>query len=87
MTGYVCVDATGIVRSTRIDLPERYTMRGVMETTYVPNERVDVLVPDRIWEWYVLPEPMDDGTPIYIETMATYSNLRMFNVTTSEKVK
>jgi hypothetical protein len=87
LTGYVCVDAIGIVRSTRIDLPERYTMRGAMETTYAPHERVDVLVPGRMWEWYVLPEPMDDGTPIYIETMATYSNLRVFSVSTSETVK
>jgi hypothetical protein len=30
---------------------------------------------------------MDDGTPIYIETLATYSNLRVFSVTTSETVK
>ena len=86
LTGYVCVDAPACPEHAD-RLPERYTMRGVMETTYVPNERVDVLVPDRIWEWYVLPEPMDDGTPIYIETMATYSNLRVFSVSTSETVK
>jgi hypothetical protein len=40
-----------------------------------------------MWEWYLLPQPMQDGTPIYIETLATYSNLRSFTVTTSETVK
>jgi hypothetical protein len=87
LTGHACVDAAGNISSTRIDLPERYTLRGAMEVTYVPHERVDVLVPDRMWEWYVLPEPMDDGTPIYVEAMATYSNLRVFSVSTSETVK
>ena len=87
LTGYVCVDATGDRPEHADRSPGTVHDRGVMETTYVPNERVDVLVPDRIWEWYVLPEPMDDGTPIYIETMATYSNLRVFSVSTSETVK
>jgi hypothetical protein len=30
---------------------------------------------------------MRDGTPIYVEAMAIYSNLRVFSVTTSETVK
>lgn len=87
LTGHVCVDAAGNVSNTRIDLPERYTLRGAMEVTYVPHDRMDVLVPGRMWEWYVLPDPMYDGTPIYVEAMATYSNLRVFSVSTSETVK
>jgi hypothetical protein len=87
LKGYVCVDATGIILSTRLDLPERHTYRGALETTYARHERVNVLVPDRMWEWYLLPQPMNDGTPIYIETLATYSNLRSFTVTTTETVK
>jgi hypothetical protein len=87
LKGYVCVDATGVILSTRLDLPERHTFRGAMETTYTRHERAPVLVPDRMWEWYQLPQPMSDGTPVYIETLATYSNLRSFTVTTSETVK
>jgi hypothetical protein len=87
LTGYVCVDAAGNVSSTRIDLPERYTVRGAVEVTYAAHDRVDVLVPGWMWEWYVLPAPMRDGTPIYVEAMAIYSNLRVFSVTTSETVK
>jgi hypothetical protein len=87
LKGDVCVDAAGVILQTRLDLPERHTFRGAMETTYMRHERADVLVPDRMWEWYVLPQPLSDGTPIYIETLATYSNLRAFTVTTSETVK
>jgi hypothetical protein len=87
LKGSVCVDVTGAILSTRLDLPERHTFRGAMETTYTQHERASVLVPDRLWEWYLLPQPMSDGTPIYIETLATYSNLRVFSVTTSETVK
>jgi hypothetical protein len=87
LKGHVCVDTAGVILSTRLDLPERYTFRGAMETTYTRHERANVLVPDRMWEWYLLPQPMSDGTPVYIETLATYSNLRVFSVTTSEAVK
>jgi len=55
--------------------------------TYRPHERVDVLVPDRMWEWYVMPQNDAHGVPLYVEAMATYSNLRHFTVTTSERVK
>ena len=87
LKGYVCVDVAGVILSTRLDLPERHTFRGAMETAYTRHERANVLVPDRMWEWYQLPQPMSDGTPVYIETLATYSNLRSFTVTTSETVK
>jgi hypothetical protein len=40
---------------------------------------VKVLVPSRMWEWYV--------AAAFIESLATYSNLRQFTVETIEQVK
>lgn len=83
--GRACLDATGTVWSTRLDLDERYTTRGAIEVVYEPNDRVNVLVPGRMWEWYFLPGPGTTEGPTYVEGMATYSNLRQFTVTTSER--
>jgi hypothetical protein len=87
LTGEMCIDAGGVVSSTRINLDPRYATRGAIDVTYRRHERVDVRVPDRMWEWYLLEEINTTGTPTYVEAMATYSNLRQFAVTTSEQVK
>jgi hypothetical protein len=86
LTGQVCIGATGTVYMTRLDLDSRYTTRGAIEVSYQPHERLDVLVPSRMWEWYVIPEEKFDW-PVYVEGLATYSNLRQFSVKTSETVK
>jgi hypothetical protein len=86
LSGQVCIDAAGAVLSTRLDLDGRYTMRGAIEVTYERHERIDVLVPSRMWEWYALPESISDaGWPTYVEGMAVYSNLRLFTVSTKVK--
>ncbi|HSL24427.1 MAG TPA: hypothetical protein VK886_23025 [Vicinamibacterales bacterium] len=87
MRGQLCVAEDGAVWSTRLDLDPRYTVRGVIDVTYAPHAQAEVLVPERMWEWYVLPEPDRRGLPAYVEALATYSNLRKFTVTTSETVK
>lgn len=87
LRGRACIDATGMVWKTHIDLDPRYTMRGAIEVTYAPNEHVDVLVPGSMWEWYVLPEADREGSMIYVEASAEYSNMRQFTVTTTEQVK
>jgi len=79
ITGSVCLDGEGTVWRTQVDLDERFTARGVIQTTYAPHPRVKVLVPSRMWEWYV--------AAAYIESLATYSNLRQFTVETIEQVK
>jgi hypothetical protein len=98
LAGTVCVDDTGIVWKTHLDLSERYTWRGVIEVTYEPHPRVKVPVPSRMWEWYQ-PPPMGaagefgSAVPLTqtelgcIEALATYSNLRQFTVETTEQVK
>jgi hypothetical protein len=86
LSGRVCIDAGGAVLSTRLDLDGRYTMRGAIDVTYDRHDRVDVLVPSRMWEWYALPESgAETDWPMYVEAMATYSNLRMFTVTSNVK--
>ena len=87
LRGQLCVDQAGVIWSTRLDLDGAYTMRGRMEVNYARHDRVEVLVPDQMWEWYVLPEPDARGLPIFVEALATYSNLRQFTVTTGEIVK
>lgn len=87
LRGHLCLDDTGAVWNSRLDLDGRYTMRGLIDVTYGRHERTDVLVPERMWEWYVLPEPDERGLPVFVEAMATYSNLRRFTVRTTEKVR
>ena len=78
---------SGLVWRTRIELDGRETARGAIEVVYGPHERVDVLVPKTMWEWFgPLERPAADGQ-IFIETMATYADLRQFSVATSETVK
>ena len=98
LAGSLCVDETGVVWRTHLDLSERYTWQGVIEVTYAPHPRVKVPVPSRMWEWYQ-PPPMGargefgypaplTGTELgCIEALATYSNLRQFTVETTEQVK
>jgi hypothetical protein len=94
LRGSLCVDAGGVVWQTRVDLDERFTARGVMLVTYGPAEGLDVLVPQRMWEWYMprtMLRPTGSATwtstgPAYIEALATYSNLRRFTVETRETV-
>lgn len=87
LSGSACIEEGGVVSSTRLEFDSRHTTRGLLEVTYRPHERVDVLVPDRMWDWYVLEEANETGQPTYVEGMATYSNLRQFSVTTGETVK
>jgi hypothetical protein len=85
LTGNACIDVEGRVWRTRLDLDPHYTTRGMIEVTYRSDQHVDVLVPDRMWEWYYLPQEAQDGRPMYVEGLARYSNLRQFTVTTTER--
>lgn len=87
LTGNVCIDVEGKIWRTRLDLDPQYTVRGMIEVTYRSDGHVDVLVPDRMWEWYSLPGEDEDGHRLYVEGLARYSNLRQFTVTTTEQVK
>lgn len=87
LSGNACIDGDGVVWKTRIDLDGRFTTRGSIEVSYGRQAGLDVLEPERMWEWYLLPEPDRQGFPLYVEALATYSNLRQFSVTTHEQVK
>jgi hypothetical protein len=77
LAGSACVDAAGVVWRTRVELVSRASVQGVVEVVYGAHERVDVLVPVSMWEWYR--HPRYDP----VEAMATYSNLRQFSATAS----
>jgi hypothetical protein len=85
--GGVDDDVGALSTEALLAFDSRHTTRGLLEVTYRPHERVDVLVPDRMWDWYLLTEFNATGQPTYVEGMATYSNLRQFSVTTAETVK
>lgn len=86
LQGSACLDASGAVWRTRLDIDGRVTARGAIEVTYGPHERVETLAPVTMWEWY-LPVNQNDDRPAYVEALATYSNLRRFSVATDEAVK
>ncbi|MEO8195097.1 MAG: hypothetical protein ABI689_00080 [Thermoanaerobaculia bacterium] len=90
--------ATGAIR--RIEL--RYVagalhyapVRRVMNVWFGEDPRIEVLVPTRMWEWYEkipigdeLPASASQRAwPADLEGLATYSNLRLFSVETSDEV-
>jgi hypothetical protein len=86
LAGHACLDVSGKVWRTRLDLDPRYTARGVIDVTYRRDDHLEALVPEQMWEWYHLNWEFE-GAPMFVEGMARYSNLRRFTVTTSEQVK
>lgn len=85
--------ATGRVRQMDVRL-ETGNQRRMLQVRYVDAERVDVLVPERMWEWYegASLEGRDGlwntgAGQAYIECLATYSNIRRFTVETTEQVR
>jgi hypothetical protein len=85
--------STGRVRQMDVRL-ETNNQRRMLQVRYADTERVDVLVPERMWEWYegVSLEGRDGlwntgAGAAYVECLATYSNLRRFVVQTIEQVR
>jgi len=87
LRGSACLEANGRIWRTRLDLDEHYTARGLIEVTFAPADRVPVLAPDRMWEWYQTHAARGPTGYGYVESLARYSNLRLFTVTTTEEVK
>lgn len=84
---------SGSIRRIELRLGDRKTPRRVMRVWFREDPRVSVLVPDRMWEWYERVEARDPSTgervnawPADLEGFATYSNLRLFTVSTTEEV-
>src|SRR5262249_3909929 len=60
---------------------------GAADVHFRAAPGLDVLVPGRMWEWYLTENPLDPGRQAYLEGEATYENLRRFTVTTDETIK
>jgi hypothetical protein len=88
--------ATGRIR--RIELrfaPEvQRGARRVMTVWFREDSRIGVLAPARMWEWYEKVPIGDElaagdskrAWPADVEALATYTNLRLFSVETSEDI-
>ncbi len=84
--------ATGRIR--RIELRYSSGARRVMTVRFREDARVDVLAPERMWEWYEripIGDELAAGDsrrtwPADLEALATYSNLLLFSVETKEEI-
>ena len=84
--------ATGRIR--RIELRYAAGARRVMVVWFREDARIGVLAPQRMWEWYemipigadLLASATQRARQADLEALATYSNLRLFSVETSEEI-
>jgi hypothetical protein len=96
--GKFWIDPKGLVRRAEVRVDISDASRGLVQVSYRPESGSDVLVPLELWEWYrgalaALPESSAGiinsaglgGT--YLECLATYTNVRRFTITTTEKVR
>ena len=89
MAGRLWIEArTGRVRRATVEFNQtRDRVRGVFDVRFRAVPGIDVLVPDRMCDWYMTTNPLDTGRLAYVEGQATYENLRRFTVNTDEKIK
>ncbi len=89
MTGELWIEPrTGRIRRAVIQFAaEMETVSSAFDVTYRPTPSVDVLVPDRFWEWVRIPDLLRAGRQVYVEGQAWYGNLRRFSVSTEESLK
>jgi VWFA-related protein len=66
---------------------DRARLEGEYDVRYGPLSDLDVLVPIRLWEWTMTPDPDATGRQAYVEGRASYANVRRFTVRTEESVK
>jgi hypothetical protein len=79
---------TGRIRRAMLRFEERREgVRGAFDVTFRTSPGLDVLVPERQWEWYLSPDPDDARKQAYVEGEAIYSNIRRFTVTTEDSIK
>jgi len=81
-------ERTGRVRRATMEFAQmRDQVRGLFDVRFRAASGLDVLVPDRLWEWYMTENPLAPGRQAYVEGQAAYENIRRFTVTTDEQVK
>ena len=83
------VPARGRVWRIEVRVEARTDFRNLVQVTFGEEPGLDVLVPRRMWEWYENASVF--GQEGYrdrmIEGLATYSNVRVFTVRTSEQIR
>ena len=89
LTGQIWIEPhTGRVwRTTLRFANERARVEGAYDVTYRASAGLDVLLPDRFWEWLRTPDPEARGRLADVEGQASYTNIRRFAVSTEERLK
>jgi hypothetical protein len=59
---------------------DRARVEGAFDVTYRASAGLDVLLPNRFWEWLRTPDPEARGRLAYVEGQASYTNIRRFAV-------
>jgi VWFA-related protein len=62
-------------------------VEGAFDVTYGRRDGLDVLIPERLWEWYRTPDLEHLGRPAYVEGEASYGKIRRFTVTSDVTVR
>ena len=65
----------------------REAVEGAFDVTYGPRDDLDVLIPERLWEWYRTPDLQHLGRPAYVEGEASYGRIRRFTVTSEVTIR
>jgi hypothetical protein len=88
MTGQFCIEPdTGRVWRATVRFRQPLAdVDAAFEVRFRSISESDVLAPEGAWEWSLSHEP-GLGRPLITEGVATYSNVRRFNVTTEEQFK
>jgi hypothetical protein len=90
ISGRVWIDqADGRVRRTELRFDRGSGKRSSIRVDFAAIAGLDVLVPARMWEWYEGANQFGriGGDITVIQGLATYANVRRFQVTTGEEVK
>ena len=81
--GWLLVDpSTGAIHELELRFGEG--VRRVLRVWFREEPRMDVLVPERMWEWYERVRIPQEKWPVDLEALATYTDVRLFTVSTSE---
>jgi hypothetical protein len=79
---------SGRVRRARLELfGGTEKMIGAFDVTYRQADGLDVLIPERLSEWYLTGDPEHLNRRTYVEGRGTYENIRQFTVRTEEAFK
>jgi VWFA-related protein len=62
-------------------------VEGAFDVTYGPRDGLDVLIPERLWEWYRTPDLQHLGRPAYVEGEASYGRISRFTVSSDFRVR